>query len=266
MKLHLHLTEFSAGDVERVTGLSTGLQRDWRRRGYLPTPEEGARAKFNVFTLSQLWVMQMLSEHGIGPAVSSRAAEYWGLCIADCALRESDAYGGRGFNRLFEVLFADFAPVRIGEPTDLSQIQAHASYELQGINPEHPTPFASSGWRDESAGYAEGLQLRGILSESWAATFYWLRQQAIAMHPSALDGNWQRYLIWWPGDRYSAVGSIDEAFRLDAERNRVHAAGRAFVLDAASLSHTLLHRAGKPLITVDIEDSEAAAKGTANVR
>lgn len=66
-------TKFTAGEAERITGVSTTTQRDWRRRKYLPSGRDGW-TQYESRDLAQLLVMRALQSRGIGPSLSSDIA------------------------------------------------------------------------------------------------------------------------------------------------------------------------------------------------
>jgi hypothetical protein len=242
MRVYLTLTEFSAGDVERVTELGTALQRDWRRRGLIPPA--GKRARFDVFALTELWVMKMLTEQGIGPAVSARVARQWALGIVQFALGDPHAYAGH-VERVLE-WDADLLAIRVDDKpsggdaawggavkTLCFEITADADYTaIRAANPERFVPA------DKSA----------------KARAEWLAACTLQMQGGVMYVAPYPFLIWWPGDRFESRMSVDAAFR-DDRRGYTHGLGRALVLDAVSLAKTLLHRAGRPLVTVAFEDT-----------
>lgn len=83
-------TNFTAGEAERITGVSTATQRDWRRRKYLPAGNDGW-TQYDLHGLAHLLVMRVLQDRGIGPSVSSEIAEIAALRIEYFALSWVDA-------------------------------------------------------------------------------------------------------------------------------------------------------------------------------
>lgn len=81
---------FTAGEAERITGLSLATQRDWRRRRFLPQIE-GGKAGFDVFGLCEMAAMRGFADRGIGPSISTQFAEAAGLRAAYFALSWSNA-------------------------------------------------------------------------------------------------------------------------------------------------------------------------------
>lgn len=56
--------EFSPKEAEKITGVSTTLQRDWRRREILPQKREAGWAKFGLSDLIEMMVIKSFSEAG----------------------------------------------------------------------------------------------------------------------------------------------------------------------------------------------------------
>ncbi|MEO3428922.1 hypothetical protein AAFN88_08715 [Pelagibius sp. CAU 1746] len=85
-------TLFTPGEAEGITGVSTALQRDWRRRGFLPSND--GHARFDVFALAEMWALRLLAERGIGPQQSRKAAAWLAAGIVHEALQHRQAYEG----------------------------------------------------------------------------------------------------------------------------------------------------------------------------
>lgn len=78
------LARFTPAEAERITGVNTALQRDWRRRGFMPSNE--GHARFDVFALAKMLFLQSMAVRGIGPVESSRYADWAMNAIASAAL------------------------------------------------------------------------------------------------------------------------------------------------------------------------------------
>jgi MerR HTH family regulatory protein len=81
---------FTAGEAERITGVSTATQRDWRRRGYLPSGKNGW-TQYETMELGSLASMGALQDRGIGPKVSRPIARSAALRIMSYALSRPGA-------------------------------------------------------------------------------------------------------------------------------------------------------------------------------
>lgn len=86
------LTQFDANDADRIAGLSLALQRDWRRRGFLP--EIKGRARFDAFALARMVAMKALADRGIGPSVTADVADTLATGIVMAALTWRNAWTG----------------------------------------------------------------------------------------------------------------------------------------------------------------------------
>lgn len=92
--------DFMAGEAEAVTGVSTALQRDWRRRGLLPETEPGTWARFNLTDIIEMLVMKIGADAG--------------LYVADAKLFASTAI----LPALREIYDIDGAIEFVGDPID----------------------------------------------------------------------------------------------------------------------------------------------------
>ncbi len=92
MPANITLTMFTPAEAERITGVSTDKQRDWRRHGYLPSSD--GHARFDIFALAKMTVMGMLAEHGIGPKRSNLDSVWSAQFIAYRALEFREAWEG----------------------------------------------------------------------------------------------------------------------------------------------------------------------------
>lgn len=79
------LAMFKPGEAAEITGLSTVLLGDWRRRGFMPYAT--GHSRFDLFDLSVMAFLRQMSELGIGPQRASPMADRAALSIAYGALR-----------------------------------------------------------------------------------------------------------------------------------------------------------------------------------
>jgi hypothetical protein len=79
---------FSAGEAEVITGVSTTLQRDWRRHGYLPE-SGGRRARFTVRDLAHLLIIKCVADVGDGPGRGARLAKKAAAIVETIALQKA---------------------------------------------------------------------------------------------------------------------------------------------------------------------------------
>jgi hypothetical protein len=67
------LVYFTPAGAEQITGLSTAMQRDWRKRAYLPHGD--GHARFTIIDLCRLFLLKRLSDRGIGPDKASAVVD-----------------------------------------------------------------------------------------------------------------------------------------------------------------------------------------------
>lgn len=86
------LTTFTPGEAERITGLSTAMQRDWRHRGFLP--KNDGHARFDAFGLAAMLVLKIFSDRGIGPQFAEKITEITSRSIVWTALELPEMFEG----------------------------------------------------------------------------------------------------------------------------------------------------------------------------
>ncbi|QEL27260.1 MerR family transcriptional regulator (plasmid) [Bosea sp. F3-2] len=64
-------TEFTPAEAARATGVSVELQRDWKRRGYLASREDGKHSRYTFEDLSRMLALKSFSDAGIGLRVAT---------------------------------------------------------------------------------------------------------------------------------------------------------------------------------------------------
>lgn len=83
-------SQYSASEAEQVSGIGSAMQRDWRRRGFLPA--HPGHARFDLFSLAKLTAFALLAGRGIGPTQARSVVEDTAWGIAYFALGWPDAY------------------------------------------------------------------------------------------------------------------------------------------------------------------------------
>lgn len=91
----VELTYFTPAGTEQVTGLSTAMQRDWRKRGFLPQGD--GHARFAIFDLCRLFLLKRLSDRGVGPDKASAVVDNAAFELALQVLAVTDAWGFDGY-------------------------------------------------------------------------------------------------------------------------------------------------------------------------
>lgn len=92
MKPIFTLTHFTPAEAERITGVTTTLQRDWRRRAFIPVMD--GHARFDLFQLAEMITLNALANRGIGPSLSKQVSEICAKAIVYSALAWSNAWDG----------------------------------------------------------------------------------------------------------------------------------------------------------------------------
>lgn len=70
---HFEFADFAPGEVARITGVSTTLLRDWRRRGLIREGlDKDANGVFDLEAVLELLTLRLLSEMGVGPKTMLR--------------------------------------------------------------------------------------------------------------------------------------------------------------------------------------------------
>lgn len=87
----IELVKFTPKQVEEITGLSAIRQRDLRRHGYLPSNK--GHARFDIFELSEMYVLQLMLERNIGPKRAKVISETCALGITWAVFNSDNAYG-----------------------------------------------------------------------------------------------------------------------------------------------------------------------------
>lgn len=83
---HLHLSQFGASEVARISGVSLEKQRDWRRRGLLDSLPSSSHARFDSFELARLMVWQVFSDVGVDLRESRSLADWAAVAVLNRAL------------------------------------------------------------------------------------------------------------------------------------------------------------------------------------
>jgi DNA-binding transcriptional MerR regulator len=67
--------EFSPGEAAEITGVSTALQRDWRRRKILPESNDGKWTRWDLADIIRLSVMKLFSDAGMDVSKTGTVAQ-----------------------------------------------------------------------------------------------------------------------------------------------------------------------------------------------
>ncbi|MFT3724633.1 MAG: hypothetical protein QM773_13750 [Hyphomonadaceae bacterium] len=212
------LASFSPAEVAEITGLSTLMQRDWRRRGYLRSTD--GHARFDPFDVLEVWSMKELADRGVGPVHSKDVAEWVAIGAMYHATTFREAYEGDHY-RTFEWVPEKDRPKPVPDPR----------FEK---------------WAEE-----RGIELPPPSDISWPAQSQFLSRRVLRRHNSS-GVIPARYLVWWADESHSFVESIDEAFD-DEVSSSPKCAGPVMVRDLQAMGSLLIERAGRALVRVEYE-------------
>jgi hypothetical protein len=228
MNATVTLTTFNPGEAERITGVSTVQQRDWRRRGYLPANE--GHARFDAFSLGELWALKLLADRGIGPQQSKDVIDFCGRGMAWFGLESVDAYEG-DHHRVFE-----------WQPDLYAQLKANTAANQEAIKL----------WvtRFESGAAPRDVQLELRQGPSWGDQAGWLRRRIFTDRgfPRLIPS---RFFIWWADGSHVFHHSLEVAFNKKLSGEEA-VAGAVLILDLEALGSALSERAQRPLAHVEL--------------
>lgn len=222
------LSTFTPGEAEAITGVSTTLQRDWRRREFLPKGD--GHARFDVFALAEMLTLKLLADRGIGPQLAKDVSDWCAIGMAWEALRSKDAYEG-DHERTYDWQPEEFRPKRELAPDALAAMEKAAA-EVAG----HPVDLS-------------------FFDPGWGEKALWLRKQVLRLrgHGRVIPAP---VFIWWADGSHTWRETVQAAFG-DLLFNDPRAAGAIIVLDLSALAETLRARAGRPFVHVEFPADEA---------
>lgn len=218
------LTTFMPGEAERITTLATGLQRDWRKRGFIPAND--GHARFDLFGLAEMLALKTLADRGVGPAVGQGVASWLAVGIAWHVLNSVDAYEGDHFR----------------------------TNEARGLPPRPPMTYPPGPKGVVFKAAMEHLVSKGLLSEEDLERRRgfdgdWLAKQVIRLkgYPRIIPA---KFFIWWADGTHTFAASLDAAFG-DGGATDDRWGGAVIVLDLDGIASTIMQRAGRPFVHVE---------------
>lgn len=90
---------YTAAEAEYAVGIPVAMQRDWRRRGYLPPIEEGRKARYEGSEVARMAILKAVSDAGAYLHSAVVAADIGAPVILDilyAATLERARYRGPG--------------------------------------------------------------------------------------------------------------------------------------------------------------------------
>ncbi|MXP28106.1 MerR family transcriptional regulator [Porphyrobacter algicida] len=225
MERILTLTQFTPAEAERITGATTVTQRDWRRRGILTKRGEG-HARYDLFDLSEMMALKLLSERGISLDDAATVADWCAMGIGYRALLWVNAYEGDH--------------LRTNEARGLPE-------QILELG-EQEVALLRKAANEARVQLPEGLESRA----RWGDKGSWLAQQVYRekFKTGVVPGE---LFIWWANGDHLFHDSFDQA-RGDMTTDDERLAGPALLLDLQSLASALLTKSGRALVHVEFPD------------
>lgn len=218
------LAQFTPSEAERITGVNTALQRDWRRRGFLPIND--GHARFDVFELARMMTLQVLADRGIGPSQTESVRDWCASAICFAAMRFVEAWDGEPTKALTWIeLYAS-------PPPPNPELTAVIQQLINEGNTDYELPKVGSHW---------GAQSKYLCQQLWKK----LRFPAVA--PASL-------FIWWADGTHTFTSSFDGK-RDSSTSDDPRFAGPIIVIDLDALGSTLLDRAARPFAHVEFVEA-----------
>lgn len=83
-EFHLEFTTYGPSEVSRITGVSSDLLRDWRRRGIIKASDAGSSV-YNTLHVAQIMLRRALSDVGVPLTESGKSADLGALYVLNYA-------------------------------------------------------------------------------------------------------------------------------------------------------------------------------------
>ena len=233
MKWQVEFARFTPREAEKITGVSTSLQRDWRRREVLP-PTKG-HARFNVLELSWLLGTKLLSEKGVGPEHTKEVMDILASGITQFALQNIHAFEGN-------------VPSIQSLPTDENTRQQIALLEEKILQKGAGSDQAMlSAWNS-------AIGPHGIVQHAMSELDGWKGIGRVAI---------SRYFIWFADGTHTWHYSVSEAMKGDDKHDFVRKnSGPVIVIDQYQLGRMLREQVSQPLVSVNqLEEDSTGSLG-----
>lgn len=224
----IELRTFTPAEAAKISGVNATLQRDWRRRGFLP--KEDGPARFRPFAVAEMMAMNALAQRGIGPQQSKLVSNWLAAGLIKAALQIPGACDGDFFSVL--EWDEDFVAERLERKSIFSM-----NFNAQDDETWVRTPRRGRWIADRV------LKAEGMVSTDVRSVFFWWADGTHGFYQNA----------------QVALDTIDEA---DDRRT-----GAVIMLDLNGLAALFLKRVGGPVATITlnsnwrrmVEERQAAA-------
>lgn len=243
------MTFFTPAEAEAITLTPMSQQRDWRRRGYLPS-NDGQHARFDLFSLAEMMSLKLISDR-TGPLLARHIAAECGLGIAWNILGNIDAYEG-DHHRIGEWEPDAFARMRRRTEQSKKAIrEAIARAENERLVPNAYGDPWKPGLVDEIMEAEEAIDKADpgpVFSQS-----VWLRNRIFQGRGIRISP--KKFFVWWANSQHSWCDSLDVEFQRRSGADPRYG-GAVLILDLDALGQTLTGRAARPFVHVEIGERD----------
>lgn len=239
--LTFQLTEYTPAEVEKMTGLSVTMQRDWRHRGFGPQFEKHAR--FDIIQVAELLFMKVCSDYGKGPAMSHVHARPVAFALVKNVLTYNKATWIGDPVAVFDAIPRGTRSLTENEKGDIFML----------------TDPKMESWRNSSPKEVERHVQR--LDEGETEQYLktpWLVDRLFEALGNAIEVSTSSNVIWWPngelelGDYAHSIASPaaepDAEGYLDSKFD-----GAAFVWPIDRVAERFAQNAPRPFVAVSVE-------------
>lgn len=157
----IELSTFTPAEAARITGVNVTLQRDWRRRDFLP--KEKGHARFDVYGIAELAALEALSKRSIGPQQARPIIRELATGIALGALSKRTSWSGDADFALswnpeeFEVISQYAVADRAEEAWNIKARWLSSRALMNSAVPDSRTKVVMFWWADESVSFHNSL-------------------------------------------------------------------------------------------------------------
>lgn len=235
MSAQYTFTQFTPGEAERITGVTTVNQRNWRRWEFLPKAE--GHARFDAFALAEMWVLKLLSDRGIGPQLGKEVASICAAGIMWEILRDHSAYEG-DHERALE-WYPDAMKPRF---KTAAERRADMLSVTKSLNPDLTEADFDKIVSENGITFCDGTE--------WGEKGEWLARQIMRLKGFRFVP--ASYFVWWADGTHVWCGDLNNAFSEQSHADP-RAGGPVVVLNLSSLGWQLHERLGRPVVHVEFE-------------
>ena len=226
------LAAFTPAEAATITGVSTALQLDWRRHGYLPSND--GHARYDAFDLARMLVMKLLADKGVGPKHTADNED--GTTIGDLADWCAAGVVLRAM-KWVEAWSGDY-----DGGIEVSKVLPEGSetcvFTMLSSNPDE----------------AKKVIWAAVDASDWSARADYLMVQLFRSLDRPLVSP-ADYFIWWADGEHCFHDSVDTAIG-ELSTGDPKTSGPIVVLSFISLADQLQERAARPLCCVEFHSDK----------